>query len=234
MEKWHSMEVNDVLEKLDVGKNGLTSNKVSIRRKKFGLNILPKKQNNSIFKIFIKQFLDPIVILLTITFFLTLFINETVNAVAIAVIILLDLLLGTFQEWKAGKNALSLLQLIKVKVNVIRDNKEIVIDSSELVPGDIVLLESGDKISADMRIIECNNLTVNESALTGESVNEVKVNHLIEESTILSDRINMVYAGTTVISGRAKCVVTSTGINTEIGKIADSINNAGSRIEIIR
>lgn len=225
VEKWHSVEVNDVLEKLDVGKNGLTSNKVSIRRKKFGLNILPKKQNNSIFKIFIKQFLDPIVILLTITFFLTLFINETVNAVAIAVIILLDLLLGTFQEWKAGKNALSLLQLIKVKVNVIRDNKEIVIDSSELVPGDIVLLESGDKISADMRIIECNNLTVNESALTGESVNEVKVNHLIEESTILSDRINMVYAGTAVISGRAKCVVTSTGINTEIGKIADTVVN---------
>ncbi len=226
MNDFHSKDKNDVLKELNTLESGLNEKEIKDRLIKYGKNVLPKKKGNSVIKIFLKQFLDPIVILLTITCFITLLIGEVLNGIAIAFIIVLDLLLGTFQEWKASKNASSLLEMIKVKVNVIRNGKEKVIDSSNLTVGDIVLLESGDKISADMRIIKANNLSVNESALTGESVNESKVDYAIDKNTVLSDRINMLYAGTSVMSGRATAVVVDVGANTELGKIADSVINS--------
>lgn len=226
MNDFHSKDKNDVLKELNTSESGLNEKDIKDRLIKYGKNVLPKKKGNSVIKIFLKQFLDPIVILLTITCFITLLIGEVLNGIAIAFIIVLDLLLGTFQEWKASKNASSLLEMIKVKVNVIRSGKEKVIDSSNLTVGDIVLLESGDKISADMRIIKANNLSVNESALTGESVNESKVDYAIDKNTVLSDRINMLYAGTSVMSGRATAVVVDVGANTELGKIADSVINS--------
>lgn len=226
MNNFHSKDKNDVLKELNTSESGLNEKDIKDRLIKYGKNVLPKKKGNSVIKIFLKQFLDPIVILLTITCFITLLIGEVLNGIAIAFIIVLDLLLGTFQEWKASKNASSLLEMIKVKVNVIRNGKEKVIDSSNLTVGDIVLLESGDKISADMRIIKANNLSVNESALTGESVNESKVDYAIDKNTVLSDRINMLYAGTSVMSGRATAVVVDVGANTELGKIADSVINS--------
>lgn len=226
MNDFHSKDKNDVLKELNTSESGLNEKDIKDRLIKYGKNVLPKKKGNSVIKIFLKQFLDPIVILLTITCFITLLIGEVLNGIAIAFIIVLDLLLGTFQEWKASKNASSLLEMIKVKVNVIRNGKEKVIDSSNLTVGDIVLLESGDKISADMRIIKANNLSVNESALTGESVNESKVDYAIDKNTVLSDRINMLYAGTSVMSGRATAVVVDVGANTELGKIADSVINS--------
>lgn len=226
MNDFHSKDKNDVLKELNTSESGLNEKDIKDRLIKYGKNVLPKKKGNSVIKIFLKQFLDPIVILLTITCFITLLIGEVLNGIAIAFIIVLDLLLGTFQEWKATKNASSLLEMIKVKVNVIRNGNEKVIDSSNLTVGDIVLLESGDKISADMRIIKANNLSVNESALTGESVNESKVDYVIDKNTVLSDRINMLYAGTSVMSGRATAVVVAVGANTELGKIADSVINS--------
>ena len=226
MNNFHSKDKNDVLKELNTSESGLNEKDIKDRLIKYGKNVLPQKKGNSVIKIFLKQFLDPIVILLTITCFITLLIGEVLNGIAIAFIIFLDLLLGTFQEWKASKNASSLLEMIKVKVNVIRNGKEKVIDSSNLTVGDIVLLESGDKISADMRIIKANNLSVNESALTGESVNESKVDYAIDKNTVLSDRINMLYAGTSVMSGRATAVVVDVGANTELGKIADSVINS--------
>lgn len=226
MNDFHSKDKNDVLKELNTSESGLNEKDIKDRLIKYGKNVLPKKKGNSVIKIFLKQFLAPIVILLTITCFVTLLIGEVLNGIAIAFIIVLDLLLGTFQEWKASKNASSLLEMIKVKVNVIRNGKEKVIDSSNLTVGDIVLLESGDKISADMRIIKANNLSVNESALTGESVNESKVDYAIDKNTVLSDRINMLYAGTSVMSGRATAVVVDVGANTELGKIADSVINS--------
>lgn len=224
-EKWYSLKIDDVISKLNTSEDGLTSKEASKRLMKNGRNELPKKKTDSVFKIFFSQMLDPIVILLIITIIFSLIINEVIDAIAIAFIVIVDLIIGTFQEWKAEKTAESLSSLIKVKVKVLRDGKEHEIDSSELVIGDVVLLESGNKISADLRIIECHNLQIDESILTGESVNIVKSNRIVSENSSLGDRKNMAYAGTSVVTGRAKAIVVYTAINTEIGKIANKVSN---------
>jgi len=138
---------------------------------------------------------------------------------------MVDLIMGAFQEWKANKTANSLERLINVNTRVIREDTEEEIDSAYLVPGDIVLIESGNKISADMRILESHNLQVDEASLTGESLNEAKFDSVLDENTPLADRENMVYAGTVVVTGRAKCIVINTGQHTEIGKIAHEVNS---------
>ncbi len=226
MNKYYAISKDEVIENLssDV-KNGLSSNEVIVRQKRDGLNVLPHKKSDSIFKIFFKQMLDPIVLLLIVTIIFSFVIKEYVDAIAIIFIVLLDLCLGTFQEWRAEKNALSLQNLIKYKVKVIRDSKELEVDSEELVVGDIVLLESGDKTSADMRLLEQSNLQVDESVLTGESINVYKNCDVIKEDAILAERKNMVYAGCSIVTGRARGIVTDIGINTEVGKIANQVTS---------
>ena len=225
-DKYYAIKKEDVIKKLDSDfNNGLDSNQVLEKQKKYGLNVLPQKKQDSIFKIFFKQMLDPIVILLFVTIIFSLIIGEYIDALAIDFIVLLDLCLGTFQEWRAEKTALSLQNLIKYKVKVIRNGSEILVDSRELVIGDIVLLESGDKTSADMRILEQNNLQVDESVLTGESINVYKNTDVLLEDAILAERKNMVYAGCNIVTGRARGIVTATGINTEVGKIANQVTS---------
>ena len=224
-EKWYNLKIEDVLSKVDSNEEGLMAKEAKKRLEKYGKNELPKKKKDSVFKIFFRQMLDPIVILLIITIIFSLIINEVIDAVAILFIVVVDLIIGTFQEWKAERTAESLSNLIKVKCKVLRDGKEEEIDSSDLIIGDIVLLESGNKISADLRIIECHNLQIDESILTGESVNIVKTNRIMGENSSLGDRKNMAYAGTSVVTGRAKAIVIATGINTEIGKIAHKVSN---------
>lgn len=224
MEAWH-IEANDVIKKLKSDIKGLSTSECDSRLNKYGKNELPKKEADSVLKIFFRQMLDPIVLLLMVTVFFCLLIGEIVDAIAISFIIFVDLLMATFQEWKASKTAQSLEELINVRVKVLRDNRKCEIDSTNLVIGDIVLLESGDKISSDMRILESHNLQVDESTLTGESVNETKNGKVLPKDVPLADRENMVYAGTTVVTGRATCIVVNTGINTEIGKIAHEVTS---------
>lgn len=222
--KFYAMEKEEVIEKLDSDyTRGLKEIEVSDRLKRYGKNSLPKKKRDSIFKIFFRQMMDPIVILLIVTVIFSFVVNEVVDAIAIIFIILVDLAMGTIQEWRAEKNADSLQSLIKYNVKVIRDSEEKTVDSVNLVPGDIVLLESGDKVSADMRLLEAFNLQIDESVLTGESVNIYKTDGIQDKNAILAERRNMVYAGSPVVTGRAKGIVTATGINTEIGKIADTV-----------
>lgn len=219
----HHIKLEEVYKKLNATPNGLDSKEALKRLNKYGENILPKKKVDSFFKIFCGEILDPIVLLLVVTVVFSFIIGEMVDAIAIIFIILVDLFLGTIQEWKAEKNADSLSSIIKVKNKVIRDGKEIEIDSLKLVPGDIVILESGDKISADMRVIDAHNLTVNESILTGESLNVSKSSGIVKENAVLSSISNMLFAGTTVTTGRAIAIVCRTGIETEVGKIAEKV-----------
>lgn len=222
---WHSTNAEDILKELNSSQIGLSKSEALSRLKKYGKNELPKKKTDSVFKIFFKQLIEPMTILLIVAMIFSFIINEKLDAYTIMFIILVDLLLGTFQEWKANKTAESLANLIKVKNKVLRDNEEIQIDSNELVLGDIVLLESGDKISADLRILECSNLQIDESVLTGESTSVYKENIVCEENTILAEKKNMLFAGTNVLTGRAKAIVVETGINTEVGKIAHKVAN---------
>ncbi len=223
--KWYSLKIEDVLSSFKSSEEGLTNKEATKRLEKYGKNELPKKKRDSVFKIFGRQMKDPIVILLIVTVIFSLMINEVIDAIAILFIVLVDLIIGTFQEWNAEKTAESLSNMIKVKCKVLRDGKEEEIDSSNLVIGDIVLLESGNKISADLRIIECHNLQIDESILTGESVNIVKTNNIVGENCTLGDRKNMAYAGTSVVTGRGKAIVIATALDTEIGKIANKVSN---------
>lgn len=225
IKKWHALSDEEAVSQLNSDiKRGLTDKEVKIRQKKYALNELPKAKRDSVFKIALNQILNPIIILLILAIFFSLLAKENLDALAIFLIILLDVVMGSFQEWKAEKQAEDLASMVKIVVKVIRDSKTKEIDSTYLVPGDIVLLESGVKVSADMRILEAHNLQINEAILTGESTSVVKIGDPINSETLMADRVNMAYSGTSVITGRALCIVTATGINTEIGKVADSLS----------
>ena len=224
LKKWHSTEKEEVLEILKSSELGLDEKEVKLRQEKYGKNELPKGKTPSLLKIFIEQLLDPIVLLLVVAMIFSILIKENIDAIAIAFIILVDLMLGTFQEWKANRNVEALTKLIEIRTKTIRSGKEIEVYSSNIVPGDIVLLSSGDKISADLRLIGVNNLTIDESVLTGESTSVTKTSSTINKDVILAERKNMAYAGTSVLSGRGVGVVTATGLNTELGEIAQKVN----------
>ena len=210
-------------ETIESNIEGLKKQEAEERLKKYGLNELPKKKKKNPIQIFFNEFKDPIVILLIVAAIISLFSGEVVDCIVIFLIITIDAIVGTFQEIKAEASAEALQELIKEKTKVLRDGKEQVIDANKIVKGDIVLLESGDKISADMRIIECRNFTVDEAILTGESINSVKNSETLNEKLLVADRKNMLYAGTSVITGRAKAIVVETAANTEIGKIAKEV-----------
>ena len=223
--KWYALDKSFVLNDLNSKYDGLSSNEARERIKKYGKNELPKKKKDSFFMLLIKGLLDPIVIILIITIIFSFIINEKVDAYAIIFIMLVDLVIGAVQEWSASKTADSLSKLIRVNNKVLRDGKLIEILSLDITIGDVILLESGDKISCDARILESTNLQVDESTLTGESANVSKMDCVLDENLSLGDIKNMVFAGTTVLTGRARCVVTSIGTSTEVGKIAHKVTN---------
>ena len=167
---YYRENIDKVLNNLQTSLNGLTEEDVFERLKRYGKNELPKKKKDGLIKIFFKQIIDPIVIILIVTVIFSFLIGEVIDACVVMFIVLIDLVTGTIQEYSASKKAESLENIIKVKCKVLRDNKEVLIDSSELVVGDIVYLESGNKISGDLRILDSYNLTVSEAILTGESL----------------------------------------------------------------
>ena len=225
MKDFYNEELKDIYKELDTSVYGLSSVEAKKRMQKYGKNELNRQEQDSLLKILFGELFSPMEIILLIAIIFSIIIGEYVDAVTLIIIVAVDVFIGTFEEWKAKKDVSSLINMIKVKSNVVRDGKEVEIDSSELVIGDIIFLTSGDKISADARIIECHNFQVDESSLTGESIGILKNNDTIKKDTILSERFNMIYAGTNVITGRCMAVVTGTSINTEIGKIADQVSN---------
>ncbi len=223
---YYKKSIEQIREEFKLDEDGLTTREVNLRRKKYGMNILPKKENDSVLKLFFNEFKDPMLILLVITIIVSLLIGEIVDALIIFCIVLIDAIMGTYQENKANHTAEALANLVSTKVKVLRDGEERYVSAEELTIGDYVILESGDKVSADMRIIESRNLMVDESILTGESVQVSKNSEVIDkDGIIISEQSNMLFSGTTVVTGRAKAIVIGIGYKTEIGKIADSINN---------
>lgn len=212
-----------LLKELNTSLTGLDYQEVSNRLKQNGKNVLPKEKKKNIVQIFIMEFKDPIVIIMIFACVFSFFAGEILDGFAIIFIILIDALMGSIQEWKAEKSAMNLQKLITVKTRVLRDHQEVLIDADDLVVGDIVLLESGNKIPADLRILSSFNLTVEESILTGESFAVSKFDQTISNLVPISDQKNMLFAGTSVITGRATAVVVKTAIHTEIGKIANKV-----------
>lgn len=222
---FYTKKIEELIAELNTSVEGLSKKEALSRISKYGKNELPKKKKDCVLKIFINEFRDPIIMLLMVAIIASFIAGEVIDAVAIIFIVLIDILMGTYQENKANNTAEALEQLVTVKTKVLRDGQILLVDSTELTIGDCVILESGDKISADMRVIEAHNFMVDESILTGESIQVSKTIDALEKKNIaISGQTNMVFAGTNCVTGRAKAIVTSVGLSTEIGKIAETIN----------
>ncbi len=227
-EPW-KLEVDEVLEEINVDpERGLSRKDVSIKRKKYGRNILKEKETKSAWLILLDQFKSLIIILLAAASALSFALGEIVDGSAISVAILLNGFIGFFIELKAVRAMEALRKISKVTAAVIREGKTASVSSVELVPGDIVAIESGDIVAADMRIIEASKLQVNESALTGESVPVAKDTAPLDADAQLADRKNMLFSGSSITRGSGFAVITATGMFTEIGKISEMTQEAES------
>jgi len=227
---WHSMEASQILREMDSGPHqGLTGDKVKNRLEKYGYNELKREEKVSPYTIFIKQFRNILIIILLIAIILSFFIGEVVDAVIIGLIVLFSAILGFTQEYRAERALEALKKMLSPTITVLREGREEEISSRELVPGDILLLKAGDKIPADARLIEVRSLKCDEAPLTGESIPVKKDTTPLNKDVIVSDRKNMVFAGTVVTYGRGKAVVTSTGMNTEFGRIAEVVTTAETK-----
>lgn len=233
---WHTLSKIDVLKTLKVQENkGLSLSEVNIRKNKYGINILKEKKKDNILKKFLSQFSDFMIIILFIASgisFITSFLEgsrDYLDSIIILVIVVMNAIIGTIQESKAEKAIENLKKLTSPKTLTLRNGKENIILSEDLVPGDIIFIQAGDFVPADCRILENYKLETEESSLTGESLSVEKDSEVIlKENLPISDRKNMVFSGSTVTSGRAKCVVTATGMNTEVGKIATLLDTEDS------
>ena len=222
---FYNKDIKEIEKELNTSIDGLTDKEVKNRIDNYGKNTLPKKKKDSIFKIFFNELKDPIVLLLIVTIIASVIAGEVIDAIAIVFIVLIDLVMGTYQENKANNTAEALENLVKQEVKVVRNGEIIKVPSEELTIGDVVILESGDKIAADMRIIEAHNLMVDEAILTGESIQVNKTSDIVNiKDAQITEQDNMFFSGTSVVKGRAKAIVVSIGLSTEIGKIAKSIN----------
>lgn len=220
---WYKKSVEEIFDDFKTSKNGLSEIDAQERLKMQGKNVLPKSKESTLFQVILDQMTDPIIIILIIAIVLSLLIGEFTDAIFIVLVIMIDVVLGTYQEWKAVNNASLLETTIKDDIKVIRDGEEVIIPSEDLVTGDLVLLETGDKITADLRLIETYNLAIDESILTGESIAQEKNSKIIKNEVVINDQINMAFAGTSVTRGRAKGIVVSTREYTEFGKIAHTV-----------
>lgn len=224
-----SLASADIISELGSGPDGLSSNRARQLLLEKGENVLDEQKPDSIIKVFFSQFCDLLIVILLIAALISMFSGNIESTIVIFLVLIMNAVLGTIQHVKAQRSLESLKQLSSPSAKVIRDGSVIEIHSKDIVPGDIIMLEAGDLIVADCRIIKSFSLQVNESALTGESANVDKFNDILDNDTPLADRTNMVYSGSLVTYGRARVIVTSTGMDTEIGNIAGLMNSVKER-----
>lgn len=221
MEKYFSKTTEESLNYFNVSKEGLSSRQAKENLSYYGFNELNQKKKKSVVQVFFSQFRDLLIFILIAAGIISMLSNNVESTIVIFSVIILNAVLGTVQHFKAEQSLDSLKALSAPCAKVIRDSKKIEIQSKDVVPGDILVLEAGDLITADGRVIESYSLQVNESSLTGESLSVDKVTEKIDnEEVALGDQKNMVFSGSLVTYGRALILVTSTGMKTEIGKIA--------------
>jgi Ca2+-transporting ATPase len=220
---WHSKESEQVLNELKVDQQGLSSEEVKRRLDEFGYNELKEKKRVTPLQIFLRQFKDVFVLMLIAATVISFLIGETVDAVTIAVIVILNSVVGFVQEYRSEKAMEAMKKLTAPKAHVIRDGNETMVNAREIVPGDIVLLEAGDRVPADGRLIETVDLKADEAVLTGESTDVTKGVSAVKEDTPIADRKNSVFMATHMTYGRGKAVITATGMKTEFGKIAELV-----------
>jgi Ca2+-transporting ATPase len=221
--EWYSMEKEKVLESLQVSEKGLSTEEAERRLQEFGPNELIEKKGISPFQIFLGQFKDIFVIMLLIAIGISVGIGETVDAATIGVIVVLNSVVGFVQEYRSEKAMEAMKKLTAPKARILRDGTEKQVLSKNVVPGDIVILEAGDRIPADARLLEVVDLKTDEAVLTGESTAVDKKLGVLAENTPVADQKNSVFMATHITYGRGKAVITNTGMRTEFGKVAELV-----------
>jgi Ca2+-transporting ATPase len=218
---WHSIDLPSLLKSLEATENGLSESEAVARIAKYGANTLPHKPPPAFWEIFIHQFKSPLIYILVIAAVISILIKEPTDAGFIIFVLLLNAVIGGYQEWKAEQSAQALQRLLQVKATVLRDGEVKEINAEIVVPGDVVWLESGNRVPTDIRLFMTTGLEIDESLLTGESLPVLKDKSWSgEPSTPIADRLNMAYAGSIVTRGRAKGVVVATGLRTVVGELA--------------
>ena len=229
MKQYYLQTKDEVLKEFKTGSDGLSTKQAEENLAKYGKNALVEGKKKTAFQVFLEQFKDLMVIILIIAAVISAFTGDLESTLVIIAVLILNAILGTVQHVKAEKSLESLKSLSSPSAKVLRNGEKIEIDSKDVVPGDIMLLEAGDMVTADGRILDNYSLQVNESSLTGESTNIDKADVDFDHEIPLGDRLNMVYSSSLVTYGRANVLVTGTGMNTEIGKIASLMNEAKER-----
>ena len=220
---YHSIGADECIEKLNSSENGLQKEEVNKRFEQFGPNELEEKEQTSVLQLIIKQFKDFLVLILIIAAVIAFLSGKMIDVYVIIGVIIVNAAIGFFQEYKAEKSVKALKKLIKHDATVVRDGEEHVIPTTQLVPGDIIRMDEGKSVPADARLLNIKNFRAVEASLTGESLPIDKKTETLEEDTPLADRKNMIFKGTHIARGSAKAIVTATGQKTELGKIAESL-----------
>lgn len=230
---WHTKTISEILDELHSRENGLTKEEANERFQKYGLNKLPEGKVSSPPVIFLRQFQSPLIYILFVAAGIVFAMGSTIDALIIFTVLLFNAVLGTIQEGKAQNTLLALKKFAETSATVLRDGKELIISDAEVMPGDIIILQEGEKVSADARIIIANTLKIDEASLTGESVPITKSNIVLSANNLsVSDQKNMVFKGTHILSGNGVAVVVDTGFMTEIGKIAKEISTIDTEIPL--
>ncbi|MDD3014540.1 MAG: HAD-IC family P-type ATPase, partial [Candidatus Gastranaerophilales bacterium] len=218
---YYKKTVKEVFNELDTNERGLSGEEAKKRLKDFGFNSIKPEKAKPLWRLIINQFTDPLIYILLIAAFFTIFIRHHIDTIAILSVVVINAIIGFFQEYKAEKAMQALKKLTTLKAIVVRNCMEERIDSTEIVPGDIIVLTAGNKVPADLRLFEENELEIDESAFTGESIPARKqVNTIKNDNTPIMNQTNMTFMGTIIVNGKGKGVVVKTGERTELGKIS--------------
>ncbi|WP_102124627.1 cation-translocating P-type ATPase [Deinococcus planocerae] len=221
---WHAAASEDVFARLETAPEGLGDAEAARRLERYGRNALPAREPPSVWRILLRQLLNPLIYILIAAALLALATGDLTDAAFVLIVIGINAGLGTYQEYGAERNAAALQNLVRVRARVLRGGRERDLDGEDLVPGDVVRLESGDRVPADLRLVGVRELAVDEATLTGESEAVRKHAGALEPDLPLGDRLNLAFAGTAVQSGRATGVVVETGLRTELGRIAEHVS----------
>jgi Ca2+-transporting ATPase len=217
---WHAHASEAALASLQTSRDGLTAAEAASRLAQHGHNELPEEARKPMWKVFAAQFASPLIYILFVAAIISFSMGHASDAIVILVVVLINAVIGAVQEGRAEHSMAALRKLSSLKVRVVRDGRDNSIEARDLVPGDILLLASGDQVGADARLLEAAALEATEAALTGESLPVLKHMEVSPEEARLGDRKNMIYSGTHLTAGRGKAVVVATGMQTEVGKIA--------------
>jgi potassium/sodium efflux P-type ATPase len=237
---WHALDSSEVISKLNSSENGLSINEAANRLSVYGLNKISRKSGDSILVLIWRQINNPLIWVLLGATLLAIILGKITDGLVVLAVVVINTIIGFLQEYKAGKAIEALIDMVPQNATVVRDEKNMVVPVAELIPGDIVLLASGERVPADMRIIAQKNLHIDEATLTGESVPVEKTTKVVDVNAALGDQTSMVFGGTLVTAGTGRAIVTGTGHNTELGRISDMLKETidlqtplGRKLEIV-